>query len=407
MTTSRWPTHRIGAYAAVLVIGTVAALVLGRPEPALLAAPFGLYLAIGLALAAPGPPGHRSSVTASTARAIEGDEVDLVVHAPVGSEVRTVLPDGLAPVAWDGSAQRVRAMRWGAHRIGRVAVRTTDPLRLFVEESDVDQREVVRVQPSTTTLRRVVAPFELQRRVGDHTSRARGDGIEFADVRPFTRGDRARNVNWRATARRGGDLWVNERRPERNADVVLLLDTYGESRTHRRNALEEAVRALAAVASAFHDRRDRIGFLTFGGQLRWIPPGLGQRALVRIVDGLLDAEVLLTSMWDDTSRLPIGALPTHALLLAVTPLDNDPALHALLDLRARGFDIAVIVLPQPPAASARTDLGRRLAVLERDARRLRLERLGIAVATAARADDLTLAIEEVEQCRRRRPRVRA
>jgi uncharacterized protein (DUF58 family) len=213
-------------------------------------------------------------------------------------------------------------------------------------------------------------------------------------------------VNWRASARRPDELWVNDRRPERNADVVLLLDTFGDDRSHRRVALERAVRALAAVATAHHGARDRIGFLAFGGQLRWVEPGLGQRALVRVVDGLLDAEILLTSTWEDVSRVPVGALPPRALLLAVTSLDNDVAVDTLADLRARGFDVAVVSLPLSDAALGTTPLGRRVATLQRDARRLQLERLGIAVGTAARLDDLAVAVEEVEACRRRLPRVR-
>ena len=46
-------------------------------------------------------------------------------------------------------------------------------------------------------------------------ARAKGDGIEFADIRPFVPGDRVRRINWRASARRPG-LWVNESHPERN-----------------------------------------------------------------------------------------------------------------------------------------------------------------------------------------------
>ena len=413
--TLRWPTHRVGAYASLTVVGAVAALVLARPEPALLAAPFALHLAVGLVLADPG----RGLLDVATAdvrprlvRGVEGDTIDVDVFAPAGTEVRVVLPPGLertGPPTTDGPGafvERVVAPRWGAYRVGRLAVRTTDPLRLFVNETPFDNRATLRIHPTAETLTRAVTAIDLQPRVGNHTSRARGDGIEFADVRPFTRGDRARAVNWRATARRG-EPWVNDRRPERNADVVLLLDTFGEGRTNRLAALERAVRATAAVAATFHAQRDRIGFLTFGGQLRWIAPGLGERALLRIVDGLLDTEVLLSSSWEDVTRVPVGALPTNALLLAVTPLDNDTAVRTLLDLRARGFDVAVIALPTPVTAMAHSDLGRRFALLERDARRLRLERLGIAVGIADDSGELALALEEVEGCRRRMPRVRA
>jgi uncharacterized protein (DUF58 family) len=409
-TTTRWPTPKVGGYAALTVLGAATALALGRPEPALLAAPFALFLAVGAAFVRPADHGTRIDVTADPSRAIEGDTIHLHVDAPPRSRVRVVLPRELRPTSpTEGEAPLAAvAARWGAHRIGPIASRRTDPLGLFVDETvRTDRATVVRVHPRPEALRRTVAAAELRRRVGDRTSRQRGDGVEFADIRPFRRGDRARNVNWRASARRPNDLLVNDRSPERNADVVLLLDTFGDDRSHRRAALERAVRALAAVAAAHGDARDRIGFLAFGGQLRWVEPGLGQRALVRVVDGLLDAEVLLSSTWEDVQRVPVGALPPKALLLAVTSLDNDIAVETLADLRSRGFDVAVVSLPLADDALGATTLGRRFAVLQRDARRLELERLGIAVGTAARLQDLAVAIEEVEACRRRLPRVRA
>jgi uncharacterized protein (DUF58 family) len=410
---TRWPTPRVAGYAALTVLGLVAALVIGRPEPAILAAPFALFLAAGLAVASPAGLGATVAANARIEpdRVIEGDEVMLDIDAPDGAEVRAVLPAGLdlerVEARPGGVRYVVRPARWGAFRVGRFAIRIPDPLRLFVSEVPVDRRLVLRAHPAPAVLTRTVEAAELQRRVGNHTSRHRGDGIEFADVRPFAPGDRARAVNWRASARRPpGELWVNDRRPERRAAVVVLLDTFGAAGADRAATLDRSVRALAAVAAAYQGDRDRLGFLTFGGQLRWIAPALGQRALLRVIDGLLDTEVLVTSTWAGVTRVPAGALPAHALLLAVTPLDNDTAVQTLLDLRARGFDVAVLSLPAPELEAV-TPLGRRVAALERDARRLRLERLGVQVAVTPSLDGLRAAIEEVERCRRGAPRVRA
>jgi len=418
--TTRWATAKVTAYAAVTVIGLVAALVIGRPEPALLASPFALVLAAGLALdAGQGdrqrlPP--RITATLEPSRINEGEEALLRVvvvetaGGPRSHEIRTALPAGVDGEA-TGEEQRLRADRWGAYRLGPVAVRTRGPLGLFVTETQVDPRLVLRVHPAEAILRRAVVAAHTARRVGDHTSRERGDGIEFADLRPFGPGDRARAVNWRASARQGGtgagQLWVNDRRPERAADVVLLLDTFGAAeRRDRVAALDLAVHALAAVAATYHRQHDRIGLLTFGGHLRWVAPGVGRLALLRVVDGLLDTEVLLTSTWEDATRVPTGALPPHALLLAVTPLDNDTAVRTLLDLRNRGFDVAVVGLSPAPLGAEESEVAARVRRLDHDRRRLQLERLGIAVGVAASLTDLAVTLEEVRASRRRQRRVR-
>ena len=78
----------------------------------------------------------------------------------------------------------------------------------------------------------MLAPLETQVFVGNQVSRARGDGIEFADIREWAPGDRVRSINWRASARRG-ELWVNQQHPERNTDVVLFLDTFTDVRDER------------------------------------------------------------------------------------------------------------------------------------------------------------------------------
>ena len=60
-----------------------------------------------------------------------------------------------------------------------------------------------------------------------------------------------RRINWRASARRG-ELWVNEQHPERNADVVLFLDTLRRGAPRRRRARSTpAVRAAAALAERY------------------------------------------------------------------------------------------------------------------------------------------------------------
>ena len=70
--------------------------------------------------------------------------------------------------------------------------------------------------------------------------------------------DRVRSINWRATARRGS-LVVNERHPERNADVVIFLDSLAEARAAAEGTLEQAVRTAATLATRFLERRDRVG----------------------------------------------------------------------------------------------------------------------------------------------------
>ena len=203
--------------------------------------------------------------------------------------------------------------------------------------------------------------------------------MEFADLRLFAPGDRVRSINWRASARRD-ELVVNERHPERNADVILFLDTFADARAGGRSTLDLAVRATATLAARYLERRDRVGLVSFGGVLRWLTPGMGSTQRYRIVDALLESEIVFNYAWKDVSVIPARVLPPQALVVAVTPLLDDRAVEALADLRARRYDLAIVEVSPigftEPGESESDQLAHRLWVLrrERDPRALRAAR---------------------------------
>ena len=285
-------------------------------------------------------------------RALEGEEVEVLVSlaADVGAErveVLLELPRALVVVEGDNPALlrladngrrelafRLRCTRWGAFRVGRIHLRTHDGFDFFGHEAALDRRQPLKVYPSEESVRTLLRPLETQVFAGNYVAREKAEGIEFADLRPFVPGDRVRHVNWRASARRG-ELWVNEHHAERNADVVILLDSFAEARSGDRTTLDDALRAAATLAARYLREKDRVGFVTFGGILNWLLPSTGAIQLYRIVDAMLDTQIVLSFAWRDVSTVPRRILPPQALVLALTPLLDERAEAALLDLRVR------------------------------------------------------------------------
>jgi uncharacterized protein (DUF58 family) len=222
-------------------------------------------------------------------------------------------------------------------------------------------------------------------------------------VRPWTSGDALKRVNWRASARRN-ELWVNESHPERNTDVILFVDTFAEARLEGRGTLDFAIRATAALADAYLKRRDRVGLISFGGMLRWLQPGMGTVQIYRIVDALLDTEVILSYYWTEIEVIPRRTLPPNALVVALSPLLDRRSVGALLDLRARGFDLAVIDVSRVPftrrPAGGLDATAYDIWTLHREAVRHRLERAGVAVAEWREETPLQAVLEEVRAFRR-------
>jgi uncharacterized protein (DUF58 family) len=414
---TRSGSPRIAGYAFLAAAGLVTALALHRPELAILAAPFALVLAIGLGAAR--DPEVAVEVAFDRDRTVEGDDVEATVEVRAvraADDVRILLdlPRGVGAdgdparsLRLDRESERelaftLRCERWGVFDLGDVEVRARDPLRLVVWRGRRAGAHQLKAYPSELTLHRLLSPAETQAFAGSEVARVKGEGIEYADLRDFVPGDRVRSVNWRASARRQS-LVVNERHPERNADVVLLLDSFADVRNGGRSVLEDEVRAAAVLAARYLERRDRVGLIAFGGVLRWLQPGMGVTQRYRIVETMLETGVRPTYAWADVTRLPPRILPPKALVVGLTPLLDPRFVSALEDLRARRFDVAVVEVDPERLVEAGTHgvepLAYRLWLLHREVLRARLEGRGIAIGRW-RGGALELALEEVRAYRR-------
>lgn len=403
-------TPRLTVHLAVGGGSLVAAVAIGRPELAAVAVPF--VIAAVLGLAAGRPPVVTATVAADRATAVEGDEVGLAVElaSPVGVpwlEVTVTVPPGLEVV---GGARRVvavpagrplrldlavRCRRWGVVRPGRLALRAVGAGGMLVAEGDAVVGGVLRVHPAAARLRSLIRPSTMQVFTGSHVAPQRGDGIEFADLRPFAPGDQFRSVSWRASARRGA-LWVTVRNPERNTDVVLFLDTFEEvGGGAGPGTLDQVVAAAWSLATRHLAAHDRVGLVGFGGILSWLQPGNGLVHLHRIADTLLDTQVVFSYADKGIDVVPVRGLPPHALVVALTPLLDPRAVRALADLRARNVDLVVVECPPEPhvpePADPIADVAQRFWRMEREVLRDAFRRQGVAVVPWS--PDLTL--EEV------------
>jgi uncharacterized protein (DUF58 family) len=331
-------------------------------------------------------------------------------------EVRFALPPGLvverdelrALTLPAGERRTVglalRCERWGAYPDARVRLRRYDRLRLVADEHELELGRALRVYAEKVPLRAIARPAETEASVGDEVARATGDGIELAELRPFVDGDDLRRVNWRATARTG-ELVVNQFHPERNTAVVLLLDVLTDVGGPRGAPLDQCVRAAAALAERYLARRDRVGLLAVGGGLRWLRAASGATQVHRIVDTVLETRSLVAA--DKEPRplaIPLRTIPAKALVLVLSPLLEDAIVRTILELRGRGFDLAVVEIPPLPylqPAGEDEELALRLLRLERDLLRSRLRARGIAVVEWSEEGSLEATIRAMEEFRRR------
>lgn len=125
---------------------------------------------------------------------------------------------------------------------------------------------------------------------GDYRSIFRGQGVEFAELRPYCEGDDIRNIDWKVYARTR-EPFVKVFREERELQVMLLVDTsgslnFGSVNLTKAERIAEvaAVMALSAVRS-----NDKVGMLTFSDEVHdYIPPAKGRTHALGLVRRILE-----------------------------------------------------------------------------------------------------------------------
>jgi uncharacterized protein (DUF58 family) len=416
---TRRVSPRLAVYAALAAGGLLLALALGRTDVAVLAAPFAVFVPLALVLG--GEPAIDVAFSLSADRVLEGARPEALLELDAASAVERLdlvvaIPPALRPEpppralalhlpagAGERFAFTLDARRWGAYELGAITFRAHDRFGLVRFDGRADCGVPLRVYPELERLRALVAPLRTQPFAGSQVARAKGEGIEFADIRPFQFGDQVRRINWRASARRGAML-LTESNPERTTDVILLLDGYADVRSADEGTLEPLVRAAASLAQAHLARRDRVGVITFGTDVTWLAPASGDRQRYQIVESLIETAVVRSYRWHNLDLLPPRTLPPRALVLALTPLVDRRIGRALLDLRARGFDLVAVEVSPVPHVRAPVDvaaaLALRLWLRSREVVRAQLERHGVPVVAIEAAGDLPTAVEEVRAYRR-------
>jgi uncharacterized protein (DUF58 family) len=379
---SRHARRLLTLAAAALLLATVTR----RPELVGAAAPALLLLGA----ARPGRPtriGVRVGLT--TTRLYEGElaAVDVKV-ADDAHDARWELQAGrgiepASATAVGGAAARFvfTVPRWGKRQVGSVALILHDRWRL-TEGRVTFKLPSVDCYPDPAVQRTRVVLSRLPNRLGEHSARMPGEGVEFTGVRDYVPGDRQRQINWPASTRRGR-LQVNTFAAERSQDVVLLVDATSDVGEPGSSALDLGLRGAAGAARAYLDARDRVGVIMYQwGGAQWLPPSLGRRTFYKIIDAMLSADAAWTRGAPVFGRLPRAALPPGALVVAFSPLLEQRFVEALRDTRERGFALMVVDVlnTEPPTRLAFADLmARRIWRMEQQAIRFSLRELGVPV----------------------------
>lgn len=347
-----------------------------------MAAPF--VVALLLAPFFGSPPQAQAKVVLSRRTAFEKEGITITLSIYAGTkaallEIIGVLPDD-AEVC-DGTADIVAAFDAGERRsfsysfslparrkiqIGKHLMRIHDESSLTYWESEIDQAVDLTVYPAPHFSKQGINAVHTQVYAGNYTSKLVGEGLEFADIRELTDSDRFNRINWKATAR-SDRFFRNEYAQERNADVVVLLDTFFDLRAQGISFLDCAARGAATISQHYIERKNRVGLVELGYYLRYLLPRPGARQWYKILEHLAQTRSEPRHVSFEVASIPRRILPPKALVFAFSTLAESRFREACVDLKYRGFEVVVIhvaptqLLPSLPSGNTAASRAERIA----------------------------------------------
>ena len=189
--------------------------------------------------------------------------------------------------------------------------------------------------------------------IGQHASRSRGAGLEFAQYRAYEPGDELRQIDWKLYAR-SDRFFVRESERESPLTVWLIVDTSASmqqaDQARRDWTRLHAAKALAGcVAELALQQGDAFGLIAINGDgLQLLPAGNGLRQRDRLHLQLHSLQA--RGQWPDSGRL--------------TPVWERIGAHDLVVMIGDGFDEAAIALAERLASAGRDVVHLQLLTVE-------------------------------------------
>lgn len=399
--TSQWrPTVAFVRASVLAVVLVTIALLSRRPDLLVVGTPFAVVTAWSASTRPRGSPTLVDRIGNTTVR--EGDATTWRARLEAAAD-GDLVSARMEPAIWlespdhgavampisDGSSDLavvVRSTRWGRRLVAPVRLVASSPWGAF-------QNRMHTAHLSLTTLP-APARFDTAapRRpsdglVGLERSDRRGEGSEFAGVRPFGTGDRIRRINW-ARSLRSDRLQVNATWADQDTHVALVIDAgddYGlsEGIDGAASSLDTAVRAAGAIAEHACRRGDRVSLRVFGtiGR-RVVPAAAGPMQLRRVLETLSRVQPGRGSTGTYRGTLPPWPASGAELTVVLSPLITHEALDRAVSLGRHGLPIVVIDTLSGPVAvgdDPYASLAWRIRLLERRREIRRLQRAGIPV----------------------------
>jgi uncharacterized protein (DUF58 family) len=195
----------------------------------------------------------------------------------------------------------LRPKERGEYVFHNINVFIRSPFGLLVRRKIIAAETMVKVFPSFHALKQfeLLAASHNLAESGIKRIRKLGHSLEFEQIKEYVTGDDIRSLNWKATARKGGQLMVNTFTEERSQQVYCLID---KGRVMKMpfdglSLLDYAINATLVLSRVALIRQDKAGILTFSDQPgTFLPAGRQALQMSNILEVLYNQQ----TRWQET-----------------------------------------------------------------------------------------------------------
>ena len=259
--------------------------------------------------------------------------VQLIDEVPVQFQLRdnsfTVM---VAPGETRSQTYMLRPVERGEYLFHHLNVYIRGPFHMVIRRVRKAEETMVKVYPSYKQLRQfeLIAFSDQLSETGNRKIRRIGHSLEFEQIRDYVTGDDIRSVNWKATARKGGHLMVNNFSDERSQQIYCVIDKGRAMKMPFRGMtlLDYSINAALVLSKVALLKADKAGLVTFSGDTdRLIPAERRAGQMELILEHLYHQQTRFDeSSYEKLYNLIRKRIPQRSLLVLFSNFESLTAL---------------------------------------------------------------------------------
>jgi uncharacterized protein (DUF58 family) len=282
------------------------------------------------------------------------------------ASLRDELPDtfesvtDLPPVAIPprGEAQldfAVRPLKRGAHAFGNLVLRLQGERGLIQKQISLMVANTAKVYPNFrgADQYQLLAKIDQRDEIVRKPAQIRAAGTDFESLRPYISGEDPRNIDWKATARRGA-LVSRNKQVEKGQQLAVLLDAgrLMAETIGKYSKLEHALNATVMLSYVAQKRGDALAVASFSNRIEsFLPSVRGPSLLAQVLESLYTVQVrsVESDYWQAIAQI-MTMLRRRSLLILLTDVLDASASAGLINNLSRAAEkhlVLCVILSEP------------------------------------------------------------